>query len=140
MKCGFIKVNKKACRAFSLKGEEYCYLHNPGVSLVEKKEAQSRGGKAHLDEMTKLDPIDLTDPKMILYLLADTINRVRRVRLDGSMDIKTANSIGHLASKMLEAQRVIVLGDRLTEFEEKKVTQSDISRYTNDELVRIITG
>ena len=51
--------------------------------------------------------------------MADTINRVRRIRPDGSLDIKVANCIGFLVAKLLEAQKQLVLEERVDELVEK---------------------
>jgi hypothetical protein len=120
MQCIFLKPTGVQCQAYAMNEARFCYLHNPDVAIDKKRDAQARGGSASAeDSLVKLEPLKITDAKAVLYILADTINRVRRVREDGTMDVKTANSIGHLASKMLEAQRVVILEDRLLALEAK---------------------
>lgn len=117
MQCAFIKPDSNQCQAYAMSRGPYCYLHSSDVSEEEKREAQSRGGSAtHVDRTQLLEPADMTDTKAVLYILADTINRVRRIREDGSMDVKTANAIGHLASKMLEAQKIMLLEKQVLDF------------------------
>ena len=61
----------------------------------------------------------ITDRKAIIYVLADTLNRARRIRADGSIDIKVANCIGFLSSKIIEAQKELVTAEKLDALEEK---------------------
>ena len=84
------------------------------------KEAGRKGGQAgcYNKGLIQADPIDiLTDSKMVVCLLADTINRVRRVGPDGSLDPKAANCIGLLTSKLLGAQKELEAEKRLKRIE-----------------------
>jgi len=128
MKCKGIKTDGTACGAVAIKSSGYCYFHDPDKK-TERKEASSNGGKvSYYDKgLVKAEPIDLlTDKKAVLYVLADTINRVRRVKPDGSIDIKIANSIGFLCSKMIEAQKEIVTSERLDKLEEALIARGDL--------------
>jgi len=120
MKCKHLK-DGKPCKAEAMTGSEFCYWHDPDKE-AERKEASSNGGKvSYYDKgLVKAEPIDITaDKTAIVYLLADTINRVRRVKTDGSLDIRVANCIGFLSSKMIEAQKEIVTAERLDTLEAK---------------------
>ena len=109
------------CGAWAMKTSVFCFSHNP-ETFQEKRAAVIEGGSATYERgLMPLEPIDFTDTKPILWLLADTINRVRKVRADGTMDVKTANCIGQLTRVMLEAQREIALVDRIDKLEQ--VTQ-----------------
>ena len=104
---------------------EFCFTHNPETK-EQVKEAGRNGGKvSYYDKgLVKAEPIDITaDKTAIIYLLADTINRVRRVKTDGSIDIRVANCIGFLSSKVLEAQKELVLADRIDQLENKLIEQ-----------------
>src|SRR6266540_3209172 len=119
MKCQFVTKNKEVCRANAMKDREYCFSHNP-ITRREHKNATQKGGKVgHETQLAPLEPLDLTDSRMILYLLADTINRTRRVRSDGSMDVRIANSIGFLAGKMLDAQSQVVIEEKIATLEDQ---------------------
>lgn len=89
-----------------------------------------------LDKTNLLDPVDITDARTVIYILADTINRVRKVQADGSMDVKTANCIGHLASKMLEAQRVVAIEERIEKIE--RVVLESQKNHDGEQADRVI--
>lgn len=92
-------------------------MHNPETK-DSRLEASARGGSVTSKELQLLtDRLDLKDPNNTLILLADTIHRIRKVKDDGSMDIKTANAIGFLSSKLIEAQKLISLEARLERLE-----------------------
>lgn len=118
MQCKQPKSDGSKCKAKAMQNSDYCFTHNPATREAHKQ-ATSRGGSVTKPQAELVDiGIDLKDPNNTLVLLADTISRVRRVQADGSMDIKTANCIGFLTSKMLEAQRQISMEQRLTKLEE----------------------
>ena len=121
MKCKHTKLGDTQCEAVATKDSEFCYWHNPDT-VEERKEASSIGGKAsYYDKgLVRAESVDLiTDKTAIIYLLSDTINRVRRVRPDGSIDIRIANCIGFLSSKILEARKELLMTERLDALEER---------------------
>lgn len=127
MKCTHLKDNKP-CEAEATKDSQFCYWHNPETE-VERKEASSNGGKvSYYDKgLVKAEPIDImTDNKAIIYLLADTINRVRRVKPDGSIDLRVANCIGFLSSKIIEAQKELITSEKLDALEAKLIESGAI--------------
>ena len=98
---------------------KFCFMHNPATKN-QVKEACRKGGEVscYNKGLIKADPIDiLTDSKMVVCLLADTINRVRQVGPDGSLDPKAANCIGILTSKLLAAQKELETEKRLKRIE-----------------------
>lgn len=110
MKCKE-RVKGKPCQANAMAGSDYCFTHNPEVA-GKRLAARKKGGKVshYKDGLMPVEAIDFTQCKeAVIYLLADTINRVRRIRPDGSLDIKIANCIGFLVAKLLEAQKQLVL-------------------------------
>lgn len=119
-KCVFTQEGKD-CGANAVNGSDYCVNHEP--SLSEKmKLARKKGGSVsyYRDGLVPAEPIDFYKyQEAVVHLLADTINRVRRIRPDGSIDIKVANCIGFLVAKMLEAQKQVVFEERLVELEER---------------------
>lgn len=118
MQCKQLKSDGSKCKAKAMQNSGYCFTHNPATREAHKQ-ATTKGGSVTKPQAELVDiGIDLKDPNNTLILLADTISRVRRVQADGSMDIKTANCIGFLTSKMLEAQRQITMEQRLTKLEE----------------------
>lgn len=127
MKCEHILKNGVNCRANAMIGSDFCFSHNP---LVKKQrlDATRRGGEATIKNVqTLLEPIDLSKPDNALELIQDTINRVRKSNPDGSMEVKTANCIGFLASKMLEIHKFLI--DRVIIPKE-----NGVSGYEQDEL------
>lgn len=62
---------------------------------------------------TRLDPVPVDDALSTLYLLSDTINRIRTARPDGTLDLKVANSVGFLAGKLLESRKQLLFEEGL---------------------------
>lgn len=118
--CKQAKADGSHCEAKPMKGSDYCFTHNP-TTKDARLEASAKGGSVTKQELQLLtDSLDLKDPNNTLILLADTIHRIRKVKDDGSMDIKTANAIGFLSSKLIEAQKLISLEARLSRLENTK--------------------
>lgn len=116
MQCEFVKSGKK-CHANAMKSGTLCFAHNPETKKAHLEAVQKGGSVKYENGLIPAEPLDLTTPKTLLPLLADTINRVRKVDSDGSLDVKRANCIANLVSKMIEAQKLLVLEDRLTVLE-----------------------
>lgn len=119
MKCEQIMSNGNQCQANAMHNSKFCFTHNPETKN-QVKEAGRKGGQVscYNKGLIKADPIDiLTDNKMVAYLLADTINRVRQVGPDGSLGPKAANCIGLLTSKLLAAQKDMEAERRLERIE-----------------------
>ncbi|MFA5157893.1 MAG: hypothetical protein WC451_01715 [Patescibacteria group bacterium] len=119
MTCEQVMNNGKQCKANAMHNSKFCFMHDPNTK-DQVKEAGRKGGQVscYKKGLIQADPIDiLTDGKMVAYLLADTINRVRQVDPDGSLDIKAANCIGFLTSKLLEAQKQLETERRLKRIE-----------------------
>lgn len=115
MKCLETKDDGQQCNANAMAGSDYCYYHNPDITDEEKKDAQTRGGKARgLTIANPLPEMVVAEPNDAILLLADTINRVRT----GELDIKTANCLGFLTDKLLRAYEVAKLNDKLNFIEQ----------------------
>ncbi len=111
MKCNHIKDNWEQCNAFSMKWTAYCFLHNPDIPQEEKKEVQSKGGKAGIKQLNTAfyPPVIIKDTCDISQLLIDTINQVRST----DMDIKTANCIWFLCNHLMKAYEITTLEKKL---------------------------
>ena len=110
MKCEFIKPDGQKCEANAVKSSEFCYFHNPDISNEEKHEAQSNGGKGKALTLAEPLPVlPLFTPDHAVMLIADTISRVRA----GTLDIRTANCLGFLSDKLLNAFEVSTLNNRI---------------------------
>ena len=100
MRCNHIKANGGQCEANAINKGKYCFWHDPAISNDERREAQSKGGKANkiiLSNPLPVIPINKTED--IIFLLTDTIQRVR----SGEFDIKMANCLGILSGHLLKA-------------------------------------
>jgi hypothetical protein len=107
-------------------GSEFCYFHNPDIADKRQEDRRNGGSVGYDKGLVKAEPLDIsTDDRGIIYLLIDTINRVRRVNKDGSLDVKRANAIGQLAGKMIEAKKTLVLEERLMRIEDKLSEKGD---------------
>ena len=106
------------CKANAMSSSKYCFSHNPATR--EQHEAATRKGGSvspKVTDSTALPARNLSTIHDIADVLADTINRVRTVNKDGSMTIATANAIGHLSGKLIEALKVADLETRLAKLE-----------------------
>ncbi len=121
MQCQYLKKNKKTCQSPAMKDGTYCFTHNPDTREKHAEAVRDGGKMTYNKGLSQLKPIDLTDAKSVLYVVADTINRVRKVREDGSMDVRTANCIGFLAGKMLDAQNQLLIEERINKLEESLI-------------------
>lgn len=100
-----------------MSGQGYCFVHNPTTRSKHAEAARKGGSNANKPPSSLLPAIKLSNSKAVLTMLEDTINRVRRINDDGSMDVAIANSVGHLCGKYLEAYKVVDLESRIAELE-----------------------
>ena len=117
MKCQTLSKKGSPCRANAINSSNFCFTHDPTKKMDHIIATQKGGEKRTQSNFIALEPLDLTDAKTILYLIADTINRVRKVHADGTMDVKVANCVGFLAGKMLDAQSQILIEERISKLE-----------------------
>ncbi len=123
MKCQFIKENKEECNANAMKGSVFCYLHNPGIPEIDKRQARALGGQNRvLTITTPLPLIKIKKTKDVIVLLTDTINRVRA----GEIDIRTANCLGILSGHLIKAFEVSEIDNRV-----EKIERIILERKTN---------
>lgn len=107
-----------SCKANAMSNSKYCFTHNPATREQHRAATQKGGLFSPLKaDLTVLPAMNLSTVKDIADVLADTINRVRTVNKDGSMAISTANAIGHLSGKLIEARKVADLEARLAKLE-----------------------
>lgn len=113
MQCKYKTIQNGQCEAFAMKNNDFCFTHNPEVKEQHLK-AAAKGGTATRDIGNILLPeIQINQPADVVVLLQQTINKVRAVRQDGTMDIRTANCIGYLAGQLIKAIEVSDLESRL---------------------------
>jgi hypothetical protein len=126
MKCKYISEKGKKCSANAMNESEYCFFHDPdGEYKKQRKDAQSKGGKANLVTVkTPLPPITISEAKDVVGLLEDTINKVRA----GELDVKVGNCIGVLSGQLIKALELANVTSRVEAIErvilEKKTTIS----------------
>ncbi len=110
MKCIGQTADGKPCDANAMKGHKYCYFHSPKVPDVDRKDGQSRGGKANLAKVdSPLPALPLKGSQDVVALLEETINLVRA----GEMDVKVANCIGVLSGQLIKAIEVSSIANRV---------------------------
>lgn len=118
----------------------YCFTHNP-ATREQHAAATRKGGTVSTKSKVHLLPqLEIKDSNVILDILSDTINRMRVVREDGSMDIATANSIGHLCGKFLECRKTLVLETKLKELDNSMAEMSDAHRNELREIYKAAQG
>jgi len=141
MQCKHIKPDGTACKGFAMKSSDYCFSHNPKTKQ-QHLEAVKKGGEAMQERnCIKLDPIPVEDALTTAYLITDTINRIRVAKPDGTMDLRVANSVGFLSSKLLECRKQMLYEESIlkdTICKEKKVDTATfrqlMSEYNDDFL------
>jgi len=106
--CKYIKPDGKRCQAKAMKGNDYCFSHNPDTK-IEKHLAVVKGGFASKKVKLNLEPLSIKTPQEIGKLLEDTINKVR----SGEMPPNIANTIGYLAGHALKALEAFNLDQRV---------------------------
>ena len=110
MQCKFIKLNNQQCEANAMEDNDFCFLHNPYISEEEKKGMQSKGGKANKIAIKEpLEALEIKDTKDVIFLISDTINRVRA----GQMDTKIANCIFYGSGQLIKALETSEIQEKL---------------------------
>ena len=109
MRCKSSKRSGEKCGSNAMRGEEYCFFHNPDTDK-NRKEAQSNGGKGNA-AMVKdpLPPVEIKQVDDVVKLLEDTINRVRA----GEIDVRVGNCIGVLSGHLIKALEVSSIANRV---------------------------
>jgi len=100
------------CKAYALKGSEYCFAHEPLLAGA-RANWRSAGGRKSGKRAALTEAATVRTPEAVRDLLARTIEAVQ----NGDIDPQTANSIGRLCSLQLKAIRDIDLARRLEELE-----------------------
>lgn len=122
MKCRGKTSAGSSCKANAMSASNYCFSHNPATR--EQHHAATRKGGAvspsKAVETTILPQVELNSVQSVVDVLADAINRVRVVRPDGSMDVKSANTLGFLCGKYAEVYKLANLEDKIKNWEEGK--------------------
>lgn len=113
MRCKHAKHDGTPCGAYAIGEGQYCWLHSPDVSDDEKREAQSRGGKGGAPALTALPPetgaIPLDTPKDVQTVIRRALQGV----VSGTLDVRTANSVGYLCDRALKAMEASDVLQRL---------------------------
>ncbi len=114
MKCKHIKEDGDECKANAMENG-YCYLHNPEITEEEKQLARVKGGKNNavmVGEIMEIKKIKTSSD--VVSLMEDTINEVKR----GRLDTRVANTIGYLAGVTQKAIKDVEVEERLKRIEE----------------------
>lgn len=142
MQCKFIKPDGTACEGFAMKDDDYCFSHSPATEQ-EHLEATRKGGEATQDrDYVQLDPIPVEDTFSTACLITDTLNRIRVVKPDGTMDLKVANSVGFLSSKLIECKKMMLFEENLLKENICKDNKVDLATFRrlmqeyNEEFLR----
>ena len=104
-----------------MSGSNYCFTHNPATREQHRAATRKGGAVSPKAVETSLLPNEkITSLQSVVDVLADAINRVRVVRPDGSMDVKSANTLGFLCGKYAELYKIANLEDKIKNWEEGK--------------------
>jgi hypothetical protein len=123
MKCTSMKKDGEQCQAFAMKWLDCCYLHNPAISIEEKKDAQSKWGKVWMSmNNLSLHPIDVSEANDVTQLLIETINQVRA----WTIDVKTANCIWFLCNSLTKVYQHVQIKTDIMKTDMKLLKESDL--------------
>jgi hypothetical protein len=124
--CKVTRSNGKACKAFSMKGSEYCFTHNPDTKEA-RLVAWKAGGLAN-----KFDPgirmMRLEKPKDIIGLLSRTLLELR----DGKVDPRIAGTLFMGANVLLRAHEVLTQEARLDRLEKALTNKPERESWSSD--------
>jgi hypothetical protein len=114
--CKAKKPDGKSCKLAALPGSEFCFFHDP-EKAGERRAAQSLGGSRNRMKTLAADAPDvkLGDSQAVINLIEETVNDVRK----GKLDPRVANSIGYLINVLIKARDQGELEERLSRLEAK---------------------
>lgn len=125
MKCNHIKKNWSQCEANAINNSELCFFHDPNIDPEEKRLARVNGGKANKIILKQPLPVlAINETKDVIFLLVDTINRVR----SWEIDIRLANCLGVLAGTLTKVFEMSQISDRV-EVVEQKILEKKTTNY-----------
>ena len=110
-----MKPNGEPCRAYAVKGAEYCFWHEP-TKAKERGEAWSKGGKSTMGKRTVLPSSEFRLEKLadIVVLLEETVNQLRT----GAIEVRIAQCTGYLAGVAIKAMEQADLERRVEALEQ----------------------
>lgn len=114
MKCKKILSNNQQCRAFSQKGKDFCFRHDP-TKAEAKLVASSKGGQNRALQGIYGTPVELETPEDVKKFLGRVINGV----WSEGVPVPVGSSMGFLARCWLDAYESADVSKRLNEIEEK---------------------
>jgi hypothetical protein len=132
------------CKAYPLKGRQYCFLHDPAS---QKKSAAARraGGvirdyKAQNEAVLKLPPnlpaLPLEDAAAINQMFRETVNHFRQ----GEMDLRSANCIRNFGLAMLRGFEFQMRAQREAAHETARPGKKQRFERVNFVVRDIVTG
>ena len=114
MKCKKTLKNNQQCQAFALRGQDFCFRHDPeGVSGA--LQASRRGGENRALKGIYGDPIKLETPNDVKRFLGNVINSVWAE----GVPVQVGSSMGFLTRCWLDAYEASDVVKRLDEIEGK---------------------
>ena len=114
MKCKKILSDNQQCRAFSQKGRDFCFRHDP-TSNKAKLVASSKGGQNRALQGVYGASVRLETPEDVKKFLSTVINAVWAE----GIPVPVGSSMGFLAKCWLEAHNTSEIQSRLEELEDK---------------------
>jgi hypothetical protein len=109
----------KRCKAYAVKGSDYCAFHEPGLA-GERATWRRAGGRQGAKKAALEQAAGVQTAAEVKQLLGKTIELVRR----GEMDPSTANAIARLCNLQLKAIRETDYEQRLQRLEQ--LTRRDV--------------
>ena len=115
-KCQFRKKDGSRCGANAQPANGLCVFHDP-ARATDGERARRTGGLNRTRRARLLPPETpdhpLTTPKEVSFLLAQSINQLRR----GDLDPRIANAVGYLSTVLLRALEQGPLVERMAKVE-----------------------
>lgn len=110
--CEYIMSDGSQCRAFKLKGGQYCFKHSQAPE--ERKLMAKHGGLSGKVEVVGFGKrIEINKPRHIRKALVNTLNLLK----DGKITPAESNAIAYLCSVIIKNFELIEFEERLKEIE-----------------------
>jgi len=123
-----MKCKKDGCRASAMKGNDYCYFHNPDIA-DKRKEGQANGGsKSRLN----LDDITEVTPESMSKALLDALNSLRRS--SKAERVAQARGIAYIVSVMNTVVTMVDFETRLSRLEKALQVKGDFDYLDNEDV------
>jgi hypothetical protein len=117
--CSFIKPDGSRCKAFPMRGQQFCFTHNPATA-TKRKRASQRGGFAG----------GRGRPQQELYEIKQRLKELSDMVMAGTCDRSDAYTAGQLLNFVIRAISVQLKAKEVEEMEERlELLEEELDSY-----------